>query len=60
MRTAVATLSLIRTVISRYQQTWVMVTHDAHLASFADTIVSISDGRISDVSHTEHHKKAAS
>ena len=60
-RTAVATLSLIRTVIARYKQTWVMVTHDAHLASFADTIVSISDGRISDISHTEHHtKKAAS
>ncbi|MFT3888516.1 MAG: ABC transporter ATP-binding protein [Arachnia sp.] len=59
-RTATATLGLIRTVIKRYQQTWVMVTHDAHLASFADTIVSISDGRISDVTHTEHHPKAAS
>jgi len=59
-RTSIATLSLIRNVIQRYQQTWVMVTHDAHLASFADTIVSISDGRISDISHTEHHTKAAS
>ena len=59
-RTAVATLELVRTVIARYQQTWVMVTHDAHLASFADTIVSISDGRISDISHTEHHTKAVS
>ncbi|MDO5066506.1 MAG: ABC transporter ATP-binding protein [Propionibacteriaceae bacterium] len=53
-RTAEATLRLFRRVIRRFHQTWLMVTHDAHLASFADTIVSITDGRISDISHQHH------
>lgn len=52
--TAEATLKLFRRVIRRFGQTWLMVTHDAHLASFADTIVSITDGRISDISHQHH------
>lgn len=53
-RTSEEILNLFRAVISRFQQTWIMVTHDHHLASFADTIVSIGDGRITDVSHTHH------
>ncbi|HMR49505.1 MAG TPA: ABC transporter ATP-binding protein [Arachnia sp.] len=57
-KTAERTLRLFRTVIERFQQTWVMVTHDAHLASFADTIVSIGDGRITGISHTQHHPDA--
>ncbi|MGJ3509364.1 ABC transporter ATP-binding protein [Enemella sp. A6] len=56
-RTAEATLNLFRTVIRRFGQTWVMVTHDAHLASFADTIVSIGDGRITGITETEHHPR---
>lgn len=47
-------LTLFRTVIRRFQQTWIMVTHDRHIASFADTIISIGDGRITDISHTDH------
>ena len=31
-----------------------MATHDPHLAGFADTVVSISDGRITDITHLEH------
>lgn len=53
-KTAEATLLLFRSVIQRFGQTWIMVTHDRHLAGFADTIVSIGDGRITDISHVNH------
>ena len=53
-KTAEATLQLFRAVNERFGQTWIMVTHDRHLASFADTIVSIGDGRITDISHIDH------
>lgn len=53
-KTAEAILTLFRAVIQRFGQTWIMVTHDRHLASFADTIVSIGDGRITDISHIDH------
>ncbi|RMB62511.1 ABC transporter ATP-binding protein [Tessaracoccus antarcticus] len=55
-KTSEETLSLFRAVIRRFGQTWIMVTHDHHLASFADTIVSIGDGRITDVTHTDHNE----
>ncbi len=54
-KTSEETLNLFRAVIRRFGQTWIMVTHDHHLASFADTIVSIGDGRITDISHTKHN-----
>ena len=57
-RTSEETLNLFRAVIRRFQQTWIMVTHDRHLASFADTIVSIGDGRITDITQTEHAQTA--
>lgn len=53
-RTAEETLLLFRRVIHRFNQTWIMVTHDSHLASFADTVVAISDGRVSDIKHQHH------
>ncbi|MDO4718084.1 MAG: ABC transporter ATP-binding protein [Propionibacteriaceae bacterium] len=53
-KTAEQTLRLFRTVIRRFNQTWIMVTHDSHLASFADTIVSIGDGRITGTTHLTH------
>ncbi len=53
-RTAEATLNLFRQLCARFHQTWVMVTHDAHLASFADMIVHIIDGRITNIEHTNH------
>ena len=53
-RTAEETLKLFRRVIQRFGQTWIMVTHDRHLASFADTIVSIGDGRITNIEHLSH------
>lgn len=54
-KTSEETLNLFRAVIRRFGQTWIMVTHDHHLAGFADTIVSIGDGRITDISHTQHY-----
>lgn len=53
-RTAEQTLRLFRTVVRRFSQTWIMVTHDHHLAGFADTIVSIGDGRVTDITHIDH------
>ncbi|RRD44484.1 ABC transporter ATP-binding protein [Tessaracoccus sp. OH4464_COT-324] len=52
-RTAEETLQLFRAVNRSLKQTWIMVTHDRHLASFADTIVAISDGRIAEISHNQ-------
>ncbi len=51
-RTAEATLLLFRQLCERYHQTWVMVTHDQHLASFADIIIHIADGRITSIEPT--------
>ena len=55
-KTSERTLHLFRTLIQRFQQTWNMVTHDQHIASFADTVVSISDGRIAGITHNIHDK----
>ncbi len=55
-KTSERTLQLFRTLIQRFQQTWIMVTHDQHIASFADTVVSISDGRVSGITHNIHDK----
>jgi len=39
-------LRLLRQAVDEFEQTVVMVTHDAHAASFADRLVVIADGRI--------------
>ncbi|WP_331715812.1 ABC transporter ATP-binding protein [Tessaracoccus coleopterorum] len=57
-RTSERTLQLFRSLIQRFHQTWIMVTHDAHIASFADTVVSIGDGRITGITHNNHEKVA--
>lgn len=41
-------LKLMQSVVRDERQTLVMVTHDTHLASFADRIISIMDGKIVD------------
>ena len=53
-RTAAATLNLFRQLCAKYHQTWIMVTHDAHLASFADMIIRITDGRVVSVEYPQH------
>jgi putative ABC transport system ATP-binding protein len=39
-------LALLRRAVDDFQQTVVMVTHDAHAASYADRLVVLADGRI--------------
>jgi putative ABC transport system ATP-binding protein len=39
-------LRLLRQAVDDFDQTVVMVTHDAHAASFADRLVVLADGRI--------------
>ncbi len=39
-------LELLRHAVDDFDQTVVMVTHDAHAASFADRLVALADGRI--------------
>ena len=39
-------LSLLRHAVDDFSQTVVMVTHDAHAASFADRLLVLADGRI--------------
>ena len=45
-KTSAEVMALIKKIIREKNQTLVMVTHDDHLASFADRIFRISDGRI--------------
>ncbi len=39
-------LTLLRQAVDEFEQTVVMVTHDAHAASFADRLLALADGRI--------------
>jgi len=39
-------MALLRQAVDRFAQTVVMVTHDAHAASFADRVVVLGDGQI--------------
>jgi putative ABC transport system ATP-binding protein len=39
-------LGLLRSAVDNFGQTVVMVTHDAHAASFADRLLVLADGRI--------------
>jgi putative ABC transport system ATP-binding protein len=39
-------LDLLRAAVDEFEQTVVMVTHDAHAASYADRLVVLVDGRI--------------
>jgi len=39
-------LQLLRQAVDEFSQTVVMVTHDAHAASFADRLIVLADGRI--------------
>ena len=44
--TSAEVMDLMRKVVNEQHQTLVMVTHDQHLASFADRIFHIKDGKI--------------
>ena len=49
-------LKLMQTIVRERNQTLVMVTHDNNLATYADRIIKIIDGKI--VSIEENHKEA--
>jgi putative ABC transport system ATP-binding protein len=54
LRTGAEILELLRTSVSEYGQTLVMVTHDAGAASTADRILFLADGEIvKDAGHME-------
>lgn len=44
--TSAEMMSLMRKVVNEQKKTLVMVTHDDHLASYADRIIRIVDGKI--------------
>lgn len=47
--TSLEVMNLMQNIVRKKNQTIVMVTHDNELASFADKIVRISDGKIVDI-----------
>ena len=47
-RSSAELLTFLRSAVDSYRQTIVMVTHDAHAASYADRIVFLADGRVVD------------
>ena len=55
-KTTMEVLKLIQTIVRERNQTLVMVTHDNNLATYADRIIKIIDGKI--VSIEENHKEA--
>ena len=55
-KTTMEVLKLMQTIVRERTQTLVMVTHDNNLATYADRIIKIIDGKI--VSIEENHKEA--
>ena len=55
-KTTMEVLKLMQTIVRERNQTLVMVTHDTNLATYADRIIKIIDGKI--VSIEENHKEA--
>lgn len=55
--TSAEVLKLMRKVVQEQNQTMVMVTHDNHLAGFADRIFHIIDGKIVKVENRSEYKE---
>lgn len=55
-RTSAEVMELMRKVVTEQNKTLVMVTHDNHLAGFADRIFHIIDGKIVKVEVKDHSK----
>ncbi|MCD8097409.1 MAG: ABC transporter ATP-binding protein [Lachnospiraceae bacterium] len=56
-RTSEEVLGLMRRVVQENNQTMVMVTHDRHLAGFADRIFHISDGKIVKIEEQQEYRE---
>ncbi|MCJ7696297.1 MAG: ABC transporter ATP-binding protein [Anaerolineaceae bacterium] len=46
--------ALLRQITKEYGRTVVMVTHDPHIAAFADRTIFLKDGKVVDESHLDH------
>ena len=55
--TSAEVLGLMRKVVQEKNQTMVMVTHDNHLAGFADRIFHIIDGKIVKIETRSEYKE---
>lgn len=58
-KTTMEVLNLMRRIVREQNQTLVMVTHDDHLASYADRIFQIIDGKIVKIQENIHAEKPA-
>lgn len=56
-KTSAEVLGLMRKVVTEKNQTMVMVTHDNHLAGFADRIFHIIDGKIVKIEERSEYKE---
>ena len=56
-KTSAEVLGLMRKVVTEKNQTMVMVTHDNHLAGFADCIFHIIDGKIVKIEDRSEYKE---
>lgn len=56
-RTTMEVLELMQKIVREKNQTLVMVTHDNNLASYADRIIRIIDGKIVDIEIKDHSGK---
>lgn len=54
--TAEDTMKLMRRIVRKHKKTLVMVTHDDHLASYADRIFHIRDGKILKIEETNNRE----
>ena len=56
-RTSEDIMDLMQKVVRRQGKTLVMVTHDPHLASYADRVFHIRDGRISKIDDNRKNRQ---
>ena len=56
-KTTMEVLKLMRRIVREQQQTLIMVTHDNHLASFADKQIHIVDGKITGIEEQHHEEE---
>ena len=57
-KTTMEVLKLMQRIVREQQQTLVMVTHDDHLAAYADRIFHIIDGKIVKIEENHHSDEA--
>lgn len=55
--TAEEIMTLMQQVVRKHNKTLVMVTHDDHLASYADRIFHIRDGKILKIEETNQKRE---